>query len=92
MGDRIRGWDPKGGTGHGILTFLALVERASRGERAPGTAAAGADVPSSPSVAKAAPRGAGTKKSKKSTDKGSRATKAEASVPADDRPKKRKRR
>jgi len=30
MGDRIRGWDPKGGTGHGVLTFLSLVDRASR--------------------------------------------------------------
>jgi len=29
MGDRIRGWDPKGGTGHGVLTFLDLIERAS---------------------------------------------------------------
>jgi len=27
MGDRIRGWDPKGGTGHGVLTFLELIER-----------------------------------------------------------------
>jgi leucyl aminopeptidase len=31
MGDRIRGWDPKGGTGHGVLTFLELVDRAQRG-------------------------------------------------------------
>jgi leucyl aminopeptidase len=30
MGDRIRGWDPKGGTGHGVLTFLGLIERAGR--------------------------------------------------------------
>ena len=30
MGDRTRGWDPKGGTGHGVLTFLELVERASK--------------------------------------------------------------
>ncbi len=29
MGDRTRGWDPKGGTGHGVLTFLDLVERAA---------------------------------------------------------------
>ncbi|MCL2726561.1 MAG: leucyl aminopeptidase [Polyangiaceae bacterium] len=28
MGDRVRGWDPKGGTGHGVLTFLDLIERA----------------------------------------------------------------
>lgn len=30
MGDRVRGWDPKGGTGHGVLTFLALVDEVSR--------------------------------------------------------------
>ena len=35
MGDRVRGWDPKGGTGHGVLTFLDLVERAAR-NAAPG--------------------------------------------------------
>jgi leucyl aminopeptidase len=29
IGDRIRGWDPKGGTGHGVLTFLKLIEAAS---------------------------------------------------------------
>jgi leucyl aminopeptidase len=29
MSDRAAGWSPKGGTGHGVLTFLALVERAS---------------------------------------------------------------
>lgn len=29
MGDRPRGWDPKGGTGHGVLTFHALIERAA---------------------------------------------------------------
>lgn len=48
MGDRIRGWDPKGGTGHGVLTFLALVDRVSR-------AAAAAAPPAAPSVVKAAP-------------------------------------
>ena len=31
IGDRVRGWDPKGGTGHGILTFLKLIENASAG-------------------------------------------------------------
>jgi leucyl aminopeptidase len=30
MGDRIRGWDPKGGTGHGVLTFVALIEKAGQ--------------------------------------------------------------
>jgi leucyl aminopeptidase len=28
IGDRIRGWDPKGGTGHGVITFLKLIENA----------------------------------------------------------------
>lgn len=28
MGDRTRGWDPKGGTGHGVLTFVELIEQA----------------------------------------------------------------
>jgi leucyl aminopeptidase len=27
--DRASGWNPKGATGHGVLTFLALVERAN---------------------------------------------------------------
>ena len=27
--DRATGWNPKGATGHGVLTFLALVEKAS---------------------------------------------------------------
>ena len=31
MGDRTRGWDPKGGTGHGVLTFLELVRASSQG-------------------------------------------------------------
>ncbi len=47
MGDRIRGWDPKGGTGHGVLTFLSLIDRASR--------AAAAAPAATPSVAKAGP-------------------------------------
>ncbi len=60
MGDRIRGWDPKGGTGHGVLTFLSLIDRASRVEvpaRAPlEPPAPVADAPA-PSIAKAGPRG-----------------------------------
>jgi len=32
MGDRVRGWDPKGGTGHGVLTFVQLIEASSRME------------------------------------------------------------
>jgi leucyl aminopeptidase len=47
MGDRIRGWDPKGGTGHGVLTFLSLVDRVSR--------AAAASPAAAPSLAKASP-------------------------------------
>ena len=30
MGDRMRGWDPKGGTGHGVLTFAALIDSSSK--------------------------------------------------------------
>jgi leucyl aminopeptidase len=29
MADHAAGWNPKGGTAHGVLTFLAVVERAS---------------------------------------------------------------
>ncbi len=67
MGDRVRGWDPKGGTGHGVLTFLSLIDNASanaaRAEReadeaTPLPAAATAPAPApAPTVAKAAPRG-----------------------------------
>jgi leucyl aminopeptidase len=34
MGDRMRGWDPKGGTGHGVLTMMQLIERAANGQTA----------------------------------------------------------
>ena len=34
IGDRIRGWDPKGGTGHGVLTFLKAIELADAEEPA----------------------------------------------------------
>ena len=47
MGDRVRGWDPKGGTGHGVLTFLDLIERAAK---ATGSAASAA--PAAPAAAK----------------------------------------
>jgi leucyl aminopeptidase len=59
MGDRVRGWDPKGGTGHGILTFLALTDQASAAAAAmpPVEVSAPAPAASAPSVAKAAPRG-----------------------------------
>jgi leucyl aminopeptidase len=30
LADRVLGWSPKGATGHGLLTYLALVERAAR--------------------------------------------------------------
>lgn len=39
MGDRVRGWDPKGGTGHGVLTFLDLIESSAANS---GTSASGA--------------------------------------------------
>ena len=54
MGDRVRGWDPKGGTGHGVLTFLDLIERASRNAGAV-TAAAPAAAAAKAAPAKAAP-------------------------------------
>lgn len=61
MGDRVRGWDPKGGTGHGVLTFLALVDRATRVEGSVKPLKA-APAEGAPSVAKA--KGAPAKASK----------------------------
>ncbi len=29
MGDRVNGWNPKGATGHAVLSFVALCERAA---------------------------------------------------------------
>jgi leucyl aminopeptidase len=52
MGDRVRGWDPKGGTGHGVLTFLDLVERASHNASITTTDAPAAPAASAPSIAK----------------------------------------
>jgi hypothetical protein len=52
MGDRVRGWDPKGGTGHGVLTFLDLIERASRHAGVATVAAPAVPAAVSPSVAK----------------------------------------
>jgi leucyl aminopeptidase len=52
MGDRVRGWDPKGGTGHGVLTFLDIIERASS------AAAAAVPVATPAAPAKAAPAAA----------------------------------
>ena len=71
MGDRVRGWDPKGGTGHGILTFLDLVERAAKaaGAAAPAASAAATAVvarataaPAAKKKAAAAPKAAAPKK------------------------------
>ncbi len=50
MGDRVRGWDPKGGTGHGVLTFLDVIERAARN-----AAAAPAPAPAKPAAVAKAP-------------------------------------
>jgi leucyl aminopeptidase len=81
MGDRIRGWDPKGGTGHGVLTFLALVDRANQaeGEGAPSIAKAlPAEAAKVEKVAakKVSARAAGAKGgTKKSTAEGARAAK-----------------
>jgi leucyl aminopeptidase len=70
MGDRVRGWDPKGGTGHGVLTFLSLIDHTHRSaavsppKAPPPTPAAPPATPSAPSVAKAAPRDAAAKAAK----------------------------
>ncbi|MDB4946029.1 MAG: Cytosol aminopeptidase PepA, partial [Labilithrix sp.] len=62
MGDRIRGWDPKGGTGHGVLTFMDLIERAERAEPTERAAAAPPVTPEAPAppprTAKAADKSA----------------------------------
>jgi leucyl aminopeptidase len=42
MGDRVRGWDPKGGTGHGVLTFMEIVTAAASGLTAAAPEPAGA--------------------------------------------------
>jgi leucyl aminopeptidase len=54
MGDRVRGWDPKGGTGHGVLTFVEIVRSSSTGT---------ATAPAAP--AKTAPKTAAKKRTKK---------------------------
>jgi leucyl aminopeptidase len=76
MGDRVRGWDPKGGTGHGVLTFVSLVEHLSAAPVAQPAAeeAAASDEDSSSRVArpaaarKAAPSRGREKKSSKPKD------------------------
>ncbi len=60
MGDRTRGWDPKGGTGHGVLTFVELIERTAN------AAPAATPVVEAPApVAKAAPKAAAKSPAKK---------------------------
>ena len=59
MGDRVRGWDPKGGTGHGVLTFLALVDAASK---AVGTAPVAAPAPAPAAAPASAPTSAPAKR------------------------------
>ena len=78
MGDRVRGWDPKGGTGHGVLTFLALIER-SAAAATPATTDA-APVPAAAPLAKASPRPAASPKGKAlpaGTRSGSKRSRAE---------------
>ncbi|MBN9167816.1 MAG: leucyl aminopeptidase [Myxococcales bacterium] len=77
MGDRIRGWDPKGGTGHGVLTFLSLVERASR-------AATTAGAPAAPSVVKAAPPVSVVEETEKKAGKGVATKKSAKAAGADE--------
>jgi leucyl aminopeptidase len=56
MGDRIRGWDPKGGTGHGVLTFLALIDKASKAAAVPMSAAPKSAPAAAEPKAEAAPK------------------------------------
>lgn len=65
MGDRVRGWDPKAGTGHGVLTFFDLVEKsAARGGPpiAPLAAASAAPAESKPAAASAPKKAARARK------------------------------
>jgi leucyl aminopeptidase len=59
MGDRVRGWDPKGGTGHGVLTFVEIVTAAASGAVAAAPEPAGARNGTKP------PRGQGPKSTAK---------------------------
>jgi leucyl aminopeptidase len=62
MGDRVRGWDPKGGTGHGVLTFVDVIERAARNApAAPAPAPAPAAAAKAPAANAAAPKAAAAK-------------------------------
>ena len=76
MGDRVRGWDPKGGTGHGVLTFVEVIDRAARSvstlaPAAPLPQKAAAPAPAAPesapavkTAARKAPKGGATKGAK----------------------------
>ncbi|HEY8072846.1 MAG TPA: leucyl aminopeptidase, partial [Labilithrix sp.] len=62
MGDRVRGWDPKGGTGHGVLTFVEILRA-----NATGTAAAAAEPKADGGeVASKKPRTAAKKRARRS--------------------------
>lgn len=65
MGDRVRGWDPKGGTGHGVLTFLSMIEASARGEGTvkplPAAATEPAEAPAAVETAAAKPKTAARK-------------------------------
>jgi leucyl aminopeptidase len=62
MGDRVRGWDPKGGTGHGVLTFLSVIDASTRMEGSVKPLPAEAKTePADPKAAATAKRSAGKK-------------------------------
>jgi leucyl aminopeptidase len=93
MGDRVRGWDPKGGTGHGVLTFLDLIERAARNAGVATAAPSAPAAASTPSIAKAPARAkaaaaASTKKKKSATAKVPAGTRAVAQSKPEGTPKK----
>jgi leucyl aminopeptidase len=90
MGDRVRGWDPKGGTGHGVLTFLDLIERASRNAGVASIAAPAAPAAASPSVAKAPARAKSAAAAKASTAKAPAAKAAPVAKAAPAAPAKKK--
>jgi len=66
MGDRIRGWDPKGGTGHGVLTFVELIDGVASSAAEPASAKGESAGASTRDRAKSASRGAGEAKKAKS--------------------------
>lgn len=84
MGDRTRGWDPKGGTGHGVLTFVELIERAANAAPAatPVTEAKEASAPVAKVAAKSAPKAAAKAPAKAPKASAKRTTKAVAKAPA----------